>query len=450
MGKKKQQFSVDASRIITRLISVNDIENHPENPNIHPDKQVEELAVSHSELGQYRSIVVWQRPGGKYIRVTGHGYSAGAMSAGETILRCEVLPEDTPQETVKAIMLADNLHARNSSPDDTLLAQLLQEQHDLGMPLAALGTDEEALRQMLEALGDEVLSQGEAEEDEGGEQRGVGAGGDDFETDPDVLQIRCKRGELWAMGEHRLLVDDSTKAENVKRLMQGEKASLMATDPPYGDSWIQKAKDMQAHGYGHSHAVLHGSIKSDDLNATDLKAFLITFLEAAKLAGDPPMPFYVWHGAKRIVFEQALIETGYFVHQPVIWVKPGFVIGRLHYHPRCEWALHGWRQGNGKCPFYGERNQSDIWEVARENDKIHPTQKPLELFNIPILNHTNEGEICYEPFAGSGTQIISAERLRRRCYACELDEKYATVILNRWEAETGQTAELVERTETSV
>jgi DNA modification methylase len=126
------------------------------------------------------------------------------------------------------------------------------------------------------------------------------------------------------------------------------------------------------------------------------------------------------------------------------------VIGRLHYHPRCEWALHGWRQGNGKCPFYGERNQSDIWEVARENDKIHPTQKPLELFNIPILNHTNEGEICYEPFAGSGTQIISAERLRRRCYACELDEKYATVILNRWEAETGQTAELVERTETSV
>ncbi len=229
--------------------------------------------------------------------------------------------------------------------------------------------------------------------------------------------------------------------------MDGEKAVLMATDPPYGDSWVKKAQDMQAHGYVHSHAGLHGSIESDDLNVIDLKAFLIKFLEAAKLAGDPPMPFYVWHRAKRIVFETALIECGYFVHQPVVWVKPGFVIGRLHYHPRCEWALHGWRQGNGTCSFYGERNQSDVWEVARENDKIHPTQKPLELFNIPLSNHTKQGDICYEPFAGSGTCLIAAERMGRRCYAMELDEKYASVILNRYEAETGQTAQLIERVE---
>ena len=244
-----------------------------------------------------------------------------------------------------------------------------------------------------------------------------------------------------------MLVADSTNSENVRRLMQGERAVLMATDPPYGDSWVKKAQDMQAHGYGHSHAVLHGSIENDDKTGKDLKQFLIAFLEAAKYAGDPPMPFYVWHRAKRIIFETALVESGYFVHQPVVCVKPGFVIGRLHYHPRCEWALHGWRQGNGVCSFYGERNQSDVWEVDRENDKVHPTQKPLELFRIPIRNHTKPNEIVYDPFASSGTCIIAAEREGRRAYAMELDEKYASVILERYEAETGEKAQLLERIE---
>jgi hypothetical protein len=427
---------VDAARIVTREIPVELIRDHPENYNFHPDEQVERLALSHNELGQYRSIVVWQQRDGTFMRVAGHGYSEGAQRAGATMLRCEVLPPDTPASTIKAIMLADNLHATGSEPDDQALVRLLEEQRDAGFNLEALGSSDDALRRMLDSLNDDQDAQPFS-----------GNGGDEFEVDPDNVNVRCKRGDLWQLGDHRLLVDDSTKPENVKRLMGGEKAALMATDPPYGDSWVQKARDMQAHGYVHSHAVLHGSIENDDRNETDLKEFLKAFLEAAKLAGDPPMPFYVWHRAKRIIFETALVETGHFVHQPVVWVKPGFVIGRLHYHPRCEWALHGWRQGNGKCPFYGERNQSDVWEVARENDKIHPTQKPLELFCIPLRNHTQPGEICYEPFAGSGTCLIAAERERRRCYAMELDEKYASVILTRWEAESGQQATLIERAE---
>ena len=420
-----------------RVIPLAKLKPHPRNYRSHPESQIAKLVASLQRFGQGRSIVVQDGPE-SYLIVAGHGIVEAAKQLHYTELRADILPANWTAEQVSGYLVADNMHSQEAVDDDALLAELLQEQANSGYDLASLGTDDEALRQMLEALGDEYLGSGEQDE---------GEGGDDYEVDPDTVEVRCKRGELWAMGEHRLLVDDSTKAENVKRLMQGEKASLMATDPPYGDSWVQKAKDMQAHGYGHSRAVLHGSIESDDLNVTDLKAFLITFLEAAKCAGDPPMPFYVWHRAKRIVFEQALIEAGYFVHQPVVWVKPGFVIGRLHYHPRCEWALHGWRKGNGKCPFYGERNQSDVWEVDRENDKIHPTQKPLLLFETPILNHTQEGEICYEPFAGSGTQVIAAERLGRRCYAMELDEKYATVILNRWEEETGQIATLLERGE---
>ena len=419
-----------------RIISLDSLVPHPRNYRVHPKAQIDKLVLSLQRFGQGRSIVVQDSPD-KLVIVAGHGIVEAAQALQWKELRADILPADWSDEQITGYLIADNLHSQEASENEELLAMLLQEQADAGYDLASLGSDDETLRQMLESLGDEYLSGG----------AGFGAGGDEFDADPETIEVRCKRGELWQLGKHRLLVDDATNPENVKRLMQGEKAVLMATDPPYGDSWVQKAKDMQAHGYVHSRAVLHGSIESDDLNVTDLKAFLITFLEAAKCAGDPPMPFYVWHRAKRIVFEQALIEAGYFVHQPIVWVKPGFVIGRLHYHPRCEWALHGWRQGNGKCPFYGERNQSDVWEVDRENDKIHPTQKPLLLFETPILNHTQEGEICYEPFAGSGTQVIAAERLERRCYAMELDEKYATVILNRWEAETGQTAQRLEHVE---
>jgi len=417
-----------------RMVPVASLYPHEKNYRQHPPEQIRKIKASLERFGQVRSIVIQECENGSYTIVAGHGVVEAATQLKMSELRADVFASWVSETEIRGYLVADNLLGVDAVDDEELLAQLLQEQSDAGFDLASLGSDEETLRQMLESLGDEILV---------GEE---GGGGDDYDVDPDAVDVRCKRGELWQLGTHRLLVDDCTIPENVKKLMGGEKAVLMATDPPYGDSWVKKAQDMQAHGYGHSHAVLHGSIESDDLNVTDLKAFLITFLESAKFAGDPPMPFYVWHRAKRIVFETALIETGHFVHQPVVWVKPGFVIGRLHYHPRCEWALHGWRQGNGKCPFYGERNQSDVWEVARENDKVHPTQKPLELFAIPIRNHTKPDEICYEPFAGSGTCLIAAEREGRRCYAMELDEKYATVILNRWEAETGETATLLQRT----
>jgi DNA methylase/ParB-like nuclease domain len=427
------------------MIPITSLFAHSRNFRSHPPEQVKKLKASLERWGQVRSIVAQVNTDGTYTIVAGHGLvqAAQELAAFSNFyyqrfceLRVDVIPASWSSEQVSGYLVADNNLSNDAVDDSELLAQLLSEQADAGYDLASLGTDDETLRQMLESLGDEYVG--------GGSQ---GDGGDEYDVDPDAVEVRCKRGELWQLGEHRLLVDDSTNPDNVKRLMNGENAVLMATDPPYGDSWVQKAKDMQAHGYVHSHAGLHGSIESDDLNVTDLKAFLMKFLEAAKLAGDPPMPFYVWHRAKRIVFETALVESGYFVHQPVVWVKPGFVIGRLHYHPRCEWALHGWRQGNGICSFYGERNQSDVWEVARENDKIHPTQKPLMLFDTPILNHTKEGEICYEPFAGSGTCLISAERLNRKCYAMELDERYASVIIDRWETETGQQATLLERVE---
>jgi DNA modification methylase len=262
---------------------------------------------------------------------------------------------------------------------------------------------------------------------------------------PTDIKARCKSGDVWNMGKHYLLCGDCRKEGNVKRLFEDEKAVLMNTDPPYGDSWVKKAKDMQAHGYGHSRAVLHGSIESDHLVGDQLQSFLSEFMSVAKLIANSERPFvfYVWHRAKRKIFEDALIESGYFIHQPIVWVKPSMVIGRLNYHPSCEIAYHGWIKGNGKCPWYGDRGQTDVWPIGRENDKIHPTQKPVEIFVRPILNHTKKDEIVYEPFAGSGSQYIAAEKTGRRCYGIEISPHYCDVILQRWETYTGKKAKKI-------
>lgn len=252
-------------------------------------------------------------------------------------------------------------------------------------------------------------------------------------------------GQLWQLGDHRLICGDCTDAAVVDRVMDGERALLMATDPPYGDSWVQKARDMHERGYGHSRAGNSADIMSDDLSDDEFSAFLATWLDVAvNHALVPPASVYVWHGARRTEFDLALRAAGLHVHQLVVWVKPSFVIGRLNYHPKCEWALHGWVTGNGRGVFYGERNQSDVWEVERESGWSHPTQKPVELWMRPIANHLRRGEILFDPFIGSGTAFVAAEQSGVRCYGVELKEDYVAIILQRWHDMTGRDPVLVE------
>lgn len=143
---------LDASRIVNQTVNVDLIDNHPDNYNQHPDAQLAQLASSHQHFGQYRSVVLWQRPNGRYIQVAGHGYLRAAKSEGLAQVRADVLPEETSPETIKAIMIADNEHAKHSEPDEEVLARLLQEQQNAGYDLATLGSDEETLRQMLDNL----------------------------------------------------------------------------------------------------------------------------------------------------------------------------------------------------------------------------------------------------------------------------------------------------------
>lgn len=154
---------LDAQAIINDIIPVDRIDSHQDNYNQHPDEQISGLAASHAEFGQYRSIVVWKRPDGRYTQVAGHGYLQAAKGEGLTHVRADILPEQTPAETIKAIMIADNEHAKHSISDETIFARLLQEQVDAGFDLTALGSDEETLRQLLQTLGDDYM--GNDEED---------------------------------------------------------------------------------------------------------------------------------------------------------------------------------------------------------------------------------------------------------------------------------------------
>ena len=246
---------------------------------------------------------------------------------------------------------------------------------------------------------------------------------DDFEI-PETIKTDIKLGDIFQIGNHRLLCGDSTKKEDVERLMNGEKASIMNTDPPYGIAYVENAKSK-----GQSKKSVN--IENDELNGEALQAFLEAVIRAAVPNLIDACPFYLWHPMlTQGTFFAAAAAAAILINRQIIWVKPSLVFGRGDYHWKHELCFYGWRKGH-KPVFYGERNQTTIWEIGRENDKIHPTQKPIELFAIPLKNHTKKWEIAFEPFGGSGSQFVACEQLNRKCYGIEISPEYCQVIIDR-------------------
>ena len=246
---------------------------------------------------------------------------------------------------------------------------------------------------------------------------------------PSVPKIaRTTRGKIYQLGSHRLMCGDSTSKADVALLMDGKIANLMNTDPPYGIDFVNLS---QSKGQSKKYE----DIENDDLvNGEELQKFLESTITTAFPHLLENCAFYLWHPMltqSTFFIAAAAAAAGLLINRQIIWVKPSIVFGRGDYHWKHELCFYGWRKGS-KPFFYGDRNQSTVWEIGRENNKIHPTQKPVDLFKIPILNHTKQGEICYEPFAGSGSQLIAAEQTGRICYAMEISEAYCDVIIERW------------------
>jgi len=270
-----------------------------------------------------------------------------------------------------------------------------------------------------------------------------------------------KTGDLWILGEHRLLCGDSTKAEDVERLMGKEKASLFATDPPYFVDYnkTKRPKTKQKNWDQYK-----------EIPLKDAKGFIKAFYRSSEQYMISKCPLYLWHAdKKRALIDDVCSELGLCIHQRIIWVKPCVVMNYSYYlsqHEPCilmwkekykpsrpnqgekvplstVWPVGFQRTGDPTSPEY----YSDVWELDYDGKKRpsgieHPTIKPVEIFAIPMRVHTKAGDICYEPFCGSGTQIIAAEKLGRRCYAIEMQPLFVDVAVNRWEQWTGKKAKM--------
>lgn len=267
-------------------------------------------------------------------------------------------------------------------------------------------------------------------------------------------------GDLWILGEHRLLCGDSKNEEDVARLMDGKKASLFATDPPYCVDYTGADRPNGGHDWSD---VYH------EIDIPDAGEFMRQFYTVGLQHIKENTALYLWHASKRRAMIQEICdELNILVHQQIIWVKPCVILTYSFYSWRHEPCLLMWVKG--KKPPYKPKNKSigsvwtidylrsadpttpeyytDIWELDWEGKKRnpgleHPTVKPTEVFAIPMRVHTRPGDICYEPFCGSGSQIIAGERLNRRVFAMELEPIFCDVTVKRWEEFTGKKAERI-------
>jgi DNA modification methylase len=327
-----------------------------------------------------------------------------------------VVYEDLPAKEEDLRRLRDN--ASYGEDDDQAIAELLYHLKEQEADLSLTGLDDAAVSKLLDSVSGEGMP-----------------GADDADLTPPE-EPTTKPGDLWILGEHRIVCGDCADPAVVTRLMAGRTAALMTTDPPYGvdyASLVESRENQKAGGWDD----IHNDALDDDA--------LLSLLTAA-LGGAGATTAFVWHpaGARRFLFWQALETNGWRIAQEIVWVKNALVFGRADYQWRHEPCLYAKKAG---APAQGDRTQTTVWEESKTTHAEHPTQKPVGLYERPIKNHTQRGDLVYDPFLGSGTALVAAEGLGRICYGVELEPRYCDVVIRRWEHLTGKTATLEPRKE---
>ena len=405
---------------ITHL-PISDLRPDPANPRRISDEELESLSRSIREFGLIDPIIA--RSEDKVV-IGGHQRLLAARKLG--MKQVPVVLVDLAEDQAHLLNLA--LNKISGSWDQELLARLLADLNsapDVDLSLSGFSDDE--LKKHLRSL----------------ESREKRERLETFDVDEALKAAQAApvahTGDLWLLGDHRLMCGDSTDSGDVGRLMNGKKASLMTTDPPYlvdysGGNHLAAAGAKATKG--------HDNHWDEFVDPDASMEFFHSFLALAQEHLWPNSAVYQWHAYKRqALVERAWRESGLLVHQQIIWVKARGVLTRSHYLWAHEPCFYGWVEGHqpSKKPPANERT---IWQLDQQGSSmnIHPTQKPLELFLRPIEYHTEAGDICYEPFLGSGTQLIAAEKLGRICYAMEKEPQYVDVAVKRWESFTGERA----------
>ena len=396
----------------------------PTNARAHGPENMDAIKASLQRFGQAEPLVV--QAGTRRV-VGGNGRLAAMRELGWG--ECDVVELELSNLDATALGIALNRTGELASWDEAALGRLLSELRAQDS-LEGVGYDPGDIDALLSELEADAGAAAEPVEDPGPEEP------------PETPTSRV--GDLWVLGDHRLLCGDSTKREDVLRVMAGDGAALVATDPPYlvdytGERPNDSGKDWSA------------TYKEIDIK--DAEGFFRAVFENILAVLAEHAAIYCWHAHKRQKMIAAIWEElGILDHQQVVWVKPTSVFGRVYWHFRHEPCMMGWRKGS-KPEHDGHHEFNSVWEVdwegkARIIGNEHPTEKPVELFARPMRKHTKRGAVCFEPFSGSGSQIIAAEREGRKCRAIEISAPFVDVALKRWEKATGREAVLEESGQT--
>ena len=378
------------------------------NARTHSDEQVAQVAASIIEFGFTNPILA----GSDGIIVAGHCRLAAAQRLGLEQVPVVVLDHLTPTQR-RALVISDNRLAELAGWDSELLRLELNALEDDDFDLSLTGFDADALAEIFD--GEETDSQGQTDDDQV----------------PEVPEnLISQPGDVWILGQHRLLCGDATQAESYERLLQGQVVDMTFSDPPYGVNYANSAKDKMRG--------THRPILNDNLGDQ-----FGPFLEAALT---PMLPHC--RGAVYIAMSSSELDTlqsafraaGGHWSTFIIWAKNTFTLGRADYQRQYEPILYGWPEGQQRH-WCGDRDQGDVWQIKKpaKND-LHPTMKPVELVERCIRNSSKPGQTVLDPFGGSGTTLIAAEKSGRMARLMELDPKYVDVIVRRWQDWTGQEA----------
>ena len=411
-----------------RRVRARDLLPNPKNWRRHPKAQAEALRGLLAEIGYADALLVREVPDGRLMLIDGHLRAETTPDAQVPVLVLDVSAE----EADKILLTLDPLAAMAES-DAERIKVLLQ----------TVRTDNQALEELLRRTAGAQLwsllhpqAEPPAQIDQAGELR---------------KKWGTETGQLWRISTHRLLCGDATKAEDVVRLMAGERAVLFATDPPYSvgytggshpQSWGNKgAANRDKDWSGHYLEANGADVKNSEESGAELYRGFVDMAIRHAIARNAA--WYCWHASKRhSMVERIWTEFGAFVHQQIIWVKSRPVLTYSTYLWQHEPCLFGWIKGAQPKTFRAQVGQTagefpaTVWAVPSSEIETdaHPTSKPCKLFALPMEMHTEPGEICYEPFSGSGSQLVAAQQLGRRCYAIEKSAPFVAVALERMAA----------------
>jgi site-specific DNA-methyltransferase (adenine-specific) len=387
-----------------KIVSVDKLVPYARNARTHSDQQVSQIASSIKEFGFNNPILIKD----DFTVIAGHGRLAGAIKLGMKEVPTICLSHLTPTQ-VKAYILADNKLALNAGWDEEMLALEVQELELEGFDVSLAGFDNDEIAKLLAQSTPEGLT--------------------DEDEVPEVTENPVSRqGDIWLLGNHRVMCGDSTSLDDVKKLMNGKLADLWITDPPYNINYEG--------GTGLK-------IMNDSQEDTKFREFLKNAYASADANMKEGAVFYIWHApSEGFNFCGACRDVGWKLRQVLIWVKSSLVMGRQDYQWKHEPCLYGWKEGAGH--YWGsDRSQTTTLDFNKpKRNGEHPTMKPTELFAYQIGNSSKVGGVVLDSFGGSGTTVIACEQTGRNAVVMELDPKYVDVIVKRWQDFTGKVATL--------